>query len=54
MDPKTQFLVISILGGLVILAGLILVIIGMVKQKKSLIAWGVLIALIPTLISLFS
>lgn len=52
MHPKSYFLLISLIAGIVILAGLVITIIGIVKQKKSWIAFGVLIALIPTIVSL--
>ena len=53
MDAKTYFLVINILIGLVILAGLVVTIIGIIKKKQLWIAIGVFIALIPTLLSYF-
>lgn len=51
MDDKTYFLVTFIASTVVILAGLAVTIIGLVKRKKLWIALGVLIALIPTIIS---
>ncbi|MEO6135189.1 MAG: hypothetical protein ABIP35_08555 [Ginsengibacter sp.] len=53
MDAKGYLLLINIIVGLVILAGLAVTIIGIVKKKQLLIAIGVLIALLPTIIKYF-
>ncbi|MEO9211116.1 MAG: hypothetical protein ABI208_08455 [Ginsengibacter sp.] len=52
MDPKTQYLIIYILVGLVILTGLGVAIVGVIKKRKKLIFLGVIIAILPTLISM--
>lgn len=51
MDEKFYYLLITVIAGLVILAGLIVTIFGVIKKRKLLIVLGVSIALIPTLIS---
>lgn len=51
MDPKTTFLIISVLAALVILTGLGITIAGVVKKRKLWIALGVGIAMVPTIIS---
>ncbi len=54
MDDGTWFLVGRILTTLIILAGLGIVIYGMVKKNVKLIALGVFVALVPTLLDFFS
>lgn len=54
MDDKTYYLLTFILGGVIILAGLGVTIFGVVKKRKLLIALGVLISLIPTMIAYIS
>ena len=54
MDEATWYLVQLILTTLIILAGLGIVIYGMVKKKVKLIAIGVFVALVPTLVDFFS
>ena len=51
MDPKTTFIIISVLAALVILTGLGITIAGVVKKRKLWIAMGVGIAMVPTIIS---
>lgn len=53
MDAKGYLLLINIIVGLVILAGLTVTIIGIIKKKQLLIALGVLIALLPTIVRYF-
>ena len=53
MDAKGYFLLINIIVGLIILSGLAITIIGIVKKKQLLIAVGVLVALLPTIIKYF-
>ena len=52
MDPKTQYLIAFILGGLIILTGLGFIIAGIVKKRQKLIFLGLLIAIVPTIFSL--
>lgn len=54
MDEGTWYLVGMIVSTLIILAGLGIVIYGMVKKKVKLIALGVFVALVPTLVDFFS
>ncbi|MEO6682277.1 MAG: hypothetical protein ABIN48_05575 [Ginsengibacter sp.] len=54
MDGATTYLVMLILSTMLILAGLGIVIYGMVKKKVKLIALGVFVAMLPTLVSWFS
>jgi len=53
MDAKEYLLLFNIIITIVILAGLGVVIAGIIKKKKSLLAIGVLIALLPTIIMYF-
>ena len=54
MDDATWYLFGMITTTLIILAGLGIVIYGMVKKKVKLIAIGVFVALVPTLVDFFS
>lgn len=54
MNAQSYYLLILILTTLVILAGLAIVIIGIVKKKVKLIALGVFVALLPSLVTYFS
>lgn len=54
MDDKTYYLLTFIAGGVIILAGLGVTIFGIAKRKKLLIALGVFISLIPTMIAYIS
>lgn len=54
MNEQTLYLLSFILTTLTILAGLGLVIYGMVKKNVRLIALGVFVALIPNLLEFFS
>lgn len=54
MDDATSYLVVFILTTIVIITGLGLVIYGMVKKKVKLIALGVFISLLPSLVNFFS
>ncbi|MEO6949597.1 MAG: hypothetical protein ABI123_08215 [Ginsengibacter sp.] len=51
MDPKTTFILITVISALVIVTGLGVTIAGVVRKKKAWIALGVGIAMIPTIIS---
>ncbi len=54
MDGANSYLIVFILTTVLILAGLGIVIYGMVKKKVKLIALGVFIALLPSLVDFFS
>ena len=54
MDDGTWYLIGLIVSTLIILGGLGIVIYGMVKKKVKLIAIGVFVALVPTLVEFFS
>lgn len=54
MGEATWYLVQLILTTVIILAGLGIVIYGMVKKKVKLIALGVFVAMVPTLVDFFS
>ena len=54
MDDSTWYLVGMIVSTVIILGGLGIVIYGMVKKKVKLIAIGVFVALVPTLVEFFS
>lgn len=54
MDDATWYLVQLILTTVIILFGLGIVIYGMVKKNVKLIAIGVFVALVPTLVDFFS
>ncbi len=54
MDGANSFLIVFILTTILIVAGLGIVIYGMVKKKVKLIALGVFVALLPSLVDFFS
>ena len=54
MDESNSHLIVFTLTTIVILAGLGIVIYGMVKKKVILIAVGVFVALLPSLVDYFS
>ena len=54
MDAASWYLVQLILTTVIILFGLGIVIYGMVKKKVKLIAIGVFVAMVPTLVDFFS
>ena len=51
MDDKTAILIINVVATLVILTGLGIAIAGIVKKKRLWLAIGVIVALLPTIIS---
>ena len=54
MDEHTWYLIGLIISTLIILAGLGIVIYGIVKKNVKLIALGVFVAMVPTLVEFFS
>ena len=54
MDDANSYLIVFILTTLVIIAGLGIIIFGMVKKKVKLIALGVFVALLPSMVDFFS
>lgn len=54
MDERSWYLMGMVISTLIILGGLGIVIYGMVKKKVKLIAIGVFVALVPTLVEFFS
>ena len=54
MDESNSYLIVFVLKTIVILAGLGVVIYGIVKKKVKLIVLGVFVSLLPTLVEFFS